>query len=42
MLFSFLKVEVRGWKVVAKVGTVVHREVGSPWGPPLIWVLLAF
>jgi hypothetical protein len=31
-----------GQKAVAKVGTLVHKGLGSPQGPPLIWVLPAF
>jgi hypothetical protein len=41
-MFSLLKVEVKGQKVVAKVGTVAYEGMVSPEGTLLIWVFLAF
>jgi hypothetical protein len=42
MLLPSLRVEVKGWKSVTKVGTVAHNGLGFPWGLLLIWVSLAF
>jgi hypothetical protein len=42
MVLPLLRVVTKGWKVVAKVGTEAHKGVGSPWGPSLMWVSVAF